>query len=477
MLDRSPIVGDDTAPVLFHGLKPEATDWPTIGEGLRTAHMALCELPVAQIVEAIDETCARWADREFSHRRRARADVVAGTGFSPETVDRSFDVELSNYRADTMTRLLHREFGDPQVLDSFRDSPELGGRALAIGPRVTTAVCSGNVPGLPALSIVRALLVKSAVILKVASGEPAFAAHFVRTLAEINPVLADAVFVTYWPGSDVAALRGAIEQADAVIAYGGDDACAAVRAQLLPHQRYVEHGHKVSVGIAMQDYIASVGLREVARRAANDVSMFNQHACISPQVYLVEQGTPSARDFAEALSDALAEYAAACPLGTVQTADAAALQMYRATMAWTAASAPDRGFWRPTGLDWAVTFVPELHSVPGTGNRVVSVVPITDTADIMRALRPLGRQLQNVGLGALGVEFQTLATDLGRLGASRVSEPGRMSSPSVIWRHDGVQCVSALVRWCDIEMHGEAAVPPRDQLQKYVNRQTRFNVE
>ena len=40
----------------------------------------------------------------------------------------------------------------------------IGGKTIAVGPRITLAIFSGNVPGLPALSIVRALLVKSAVI-------------------------------------------------------------------------------------------------------------------------------------------------------------------------------------------------------------------------------------------------------------------------------------------------------------------------
>ncbi|MCX5233513.1 acyl-CoA reductase [Streptomyces sp. NBC_00233] len=456
-LHRANVDSGDDAPLRYYGLRPAAQDWPELREGLSKAHEALRQLTVAQIVEALDKTCLRWANRDFVHRVKARQDVVAATGFSPEAVDRSFDVELGNYRAETLNKVLRRELGDPEVLDRFKDDSELSGHTLAVGPRLTTVVCSGNVPGLPALSLVRAMLVKSAVIVKVASGEPTFAAHFVRSLAEVNPILADAVIVTYWRSDDVAALHGAVEQSDAVIAYGGSEACSAIRAHLGPHQRYVEHGHKVSAGAVTQNYLASVGLQEVARRAAEDISTFNQHACIAPQVFLVEQGRSSARDFAEALAQAMAEHAADIPLGTVPAADAAALQIRRASMAWTAATDVESGFWRAPGLDWTVTLAPELVAVHGTGNRMVSVIPVATASDIPHALRPLASQLQNVGLGAVGEEFWTVAAELGQLGACRISEPGRMATPSVVWRHDGMPCVSRLVQWCDIEMHSETA--------------------
>ncbi|MEU5835643.1 acyl-CoA reductase [Streptomyces diacarni] len=461
-------VGGDAPDGRYYGLRPAPGQWQGLGEGLRAAHESLRAMPVDRIVEAFDRTCSRWADHGFAHRVRARADIVAATGFSAQAVDHGLDVELSNYRAKTLYRVLRRELGDPGVLDGFTADRELGGHTMALGPRVTTAVCSGNVPGLPALSLVRALLVKSAVILKVASGEPTFAVHFLRSLAEVDPALADAVVVTYWPSQDTATLRGAMEQADAVIAYGGDDACAAVRAHLRPHQRYVEHGHKVSVGVLTGDYLADVGLREVAGRVAEDVSTFNQHACVAPLAYLVESRDPSPRDVAEALARAMAEYAADCPLGLLSSTDAAALQLRRANMAWAAASSPGGGFWRSAGLDWTVTLAPDLLSVQGAGNRTVGVVPVRDTRHILSELRPLADRLQNIGLGASGDRFWTLASALGRLGASRISEPGRMAGPSVVWRHDGMPCLSLLLRWCDIEMHPQARhrvkTPAKDEV-------------
>lgn len=441
--------------LLAHCACPVVAQWDAIGEGLRRAQRALRALPIARVIAALDAVAARFCDRADPVRLRSRDAVVASTGFSPEAVERSFDVELANYRAAALRRLMRRELGCPEAVDGFQHDEALGGKTVAVGPRITLALFTGNVPGLPALSLVRALLVKSAVIAKVASGEPTFAAHFAQALAEEEPVLGAALLITYWDRADHGALRGALSQADAVIGYGGEAACAALRAQLLPGQRYIEHGHKLSVGVLSKGYVEAVGLAEVGQRVARDVSTFNQHACIAPQAYLVEGSVAEAARVAEAIAQALGADAASCPLGTLDGSAAAGLQLQRTAAAWAAATDPARGLWRAQGLDWTVILDRDVSSVSGSGNRVVRVVPLAALDGLSQALAPIARYLQNVGLGVLGEAFLPIAEHLARLGACRVSEPGRMAEPSVIWKHDGEACLARLVRFCDIEMHRE----------------------
>jgi hypothetical protein len=437
--------------------RPHTAQWSGIGDGLRSTQQALRAVPVARIIAAIDCVSRRWLDRKFEPRCRSREQVVMATGFSAEAVERSFDVELRNYQGDFLERTLRRELGTALVLDDFQPDEDLAGSRMAIGPRITLGVFTGNVPGLPALSLVRALLVKSAVIAKVASGEPTFAARFVRTLADVEPLLGDAIMVTYWDRDDAASLRGALSQADAVIAYGSDAACAAIRAQVSPQQRYVEHGHKVSVGILARSYLDAVGVEHAARSVATDVSVFNQHACIAPQTYLVQGDLAAARTMAHGIAAALEQYAHSCPLGTLDASDAATLQLRRTTAAWAAATRPECDLWQAPGLDWTVVLEPSLDAVSGAGNRVLRVVPVRDMQEALQKLRPIAGHLQNIGLGALGSEFWHTAQELARMGACRISEPGAMAEPSMMWRHDGEPCVARLLRWCDIEMHRAAA--------------------
>jgi hypothetical protein len=437
-------------------MRPTAGGWRVLGDGLRLAAEALHGMAVEEIVSALNRVAERWSNRRWPYRRAVRDLVAEATGFSSETIDRSFDVELRNYRAGELWRALRRELGDPAVLDGFQPDRVLRGRTMGLGPRVTLQILTGNVPGLPALAIVRALLVKSAVIAKVASGEPTFAAGFARSLADVDPRLGDAVVVTYWERSDQQALAAAVDQADAVVAYGGLEACAAIRLAARPDQLFVEHRQRVSVGLLSREYLAAKGPTEVARLVAEDVCAFNQHACIAPQAYFVEGDAATARLFGGELADALERYGRRCPLGRLSEGEAAAMQMRRAGQQWKAVACPDADMWQADSLEWTVAVEPDPLRDGMVGNRFVRLVPVASLQSALAMLRPFGSSLQNVGLGARHDEMPALATALARLGASRICEPGRMREPSLAWRHDGRMRLSELVRWCDVEMHAWA---------------------
>lgn len=458
-LERFEIAGADGAE-RWLCLRPRKSSWGALEQGLRKAADVLQGMPIAEIVGAIDRVSALWCDRRFEARARSLERVVAATGFSPEAVERSFDVELRNYRADSLWRTLRRELGDPAVLDGFVHNADLAGRGRAIGPGITLTVFTGNVPGLPALSIVRALLVKSAVLAKVASGEPTFAAAFTRTLAEEDARLSDALAITYWDRNDRATLDLALAHSDAVIAYGGEAAVRAVRQAIPDARRFVEHGHKISVGLVSRAYRQQLGDAELARRIAVDVSTFNQHACIAPQSYLVEADGGEAEALLSEVAQALGSYARECPLGELPQQDAAELQLRRAAHAWAAAAEGDGADFRSApGLDWTVSLGRTLASDAGGGNRFLRIVPVAALPEALEQIRPYGEHLQNVALGALGDELEASAERLARLGASRICEPGRMAEPSLMWRHDGRMCVADLVRWCDVEMHAQLDGP------------------
>ncbi|WP_367128105.1 acyl-CoA reductase [Saccharothrix sp. HUAS TT1] len=435
-----------SGPHEWRGVRP--ADWAAVGAGLRAAHDELRRLPVRRIVAAVDAAADLWAKRDFTARRATVRDAALVTGMSEETIDRALDAELGNLRAESLLAALTRELGDPEVLDDFR------GGTTAIGPRTALAVFAGNVPGLPARSLVRALLVKATVIAKIPAREPHFTAAFLRTLHDVEPVLADAVVATYWDRDDEAVLDAALEQSDAVIAYGGDEACAAIRAKAGPDRLYEEHAHKLSFGIVSAEYATAHGPAEVARRIAADCSDFDQQACLSPQVYLVQRN--HAREIAEHLAAAMRREARDSPPGTMDDAGATVLQHRRLVAEWRAATSDTGEVWAPDGLEWTVVLDDALMPLSGAGNRVARIVSVPDLATAVDQVRPFARHFQNVGLGAVGEEFRRTARELALLGASRVTAPGSMAKPSMVWRHDGQPRIAGLVRWCDIELHPEA---------------------
>jgi hypothetical protein len=441
-------------------LQPLADRWSDIVAGLQSAADALRAMPVADIVDAIGTVAGRWCDPAWPHRRDAIDRIVAATGLSPEVVGRSLDVELRNYRPDSLWATLRRELGDPRVLDGFVADPLLPGQTCATGPRVMLQILTGNVPGLPALAIIRALLVKSAVIAKVGSGEPTFAASFAASLAEIDPRLGDAVLVTYWGRSDTQVLAAAAEHVDCVTAYGGTETCAEVRRHVRSDQQFFEHGHKVSLGLVARGYLERVGAAEIARRIAQDASMFNQLACIAPQAYLIAAPAATVRHVGELTAAAMEDYCRSAPLGRLSIDDAMVLRLRRSAQAWRAATEDESGIWTSSGADWTVAVQSEFPTAAGTGNRFITLVPVETLSHGLAMIRPFGAFLQNVALGCSDDELLPISHQLARFGAARLCEPGRMSEPSLMWRHDGRMCLAELVRWCDIEMHAGLAVAP-----------------
>jgi hypothetical protein len=432
--------------------RPAAAGWDAAGVGLRDAAARLRAMKAEEIIAAIGGVAERWCDRTWPVRRQTRDAVVAATGFSPQAVDHSFDLELRNYRADALHRTVQRELGDLCVLDRFHPEPTLAGATIAFGPAVTLAVLTGNVPGLPALPIVRALLVKSAVIAKVASGEPTFAAAFARSLHEADPRLGAALLVTYWRRDEHDLLERALDQAEAVIAYGSEAACAAVRRRVRPGQRYVEHGHKLSIGYLSRAFRAEVGDATAARLIAADTCAFNQQACIAPQAYFVE-GTPAqVAQLGERLAGALHAHDATCPLGEVAAADQRALRYSHLCHAWQQAATGRTWIWRDPAMQWTAVVCDEVDFTSSHA-RFMRLVPVTSLADVERILSPHRGYLQNCAVGVTRAEFPGAARRLAELGASRLCDPGRMAEPSMMWRHDGMMCVAALLRWCDVEMH------------------------
>ncbi len=437
--------------------RPRPGQWAAAAQRLRQAGERLRRIPIAEIVSAIDRVASRWCDPSWPVRQAVRDRVAAVNGFSRAAVDRSFDLELRNYRADSLWRTLRRELGDPQVLDAPRPDAELPGATMAIGPDLVLAVFTGNVPGLPALSIVRSLLVKAPVVAKVASGEPTFAAAFAKSLYEERPELGEALLVTYWGREERDLLAELAREVDVVVAYGGRDAIRSLREALPATIKTIEHGHKLSFGYLSKAYVDRRGIAEIGRAVAADVAAFNQHACIAPQTYFVEGTIDEARTVAGAVASALARDAVTCPLGDLRTGDAAHLRLARVHAEWRTAASEARDVWHDDALEWTVVVDDALTLPDGMGNRFLRVVPVDGLESLLAQLRPLRAYLQNVGLGCTEDDLGEATRALAMLGASRVCEPGRMPEPSMMWKHDGMACVASLVRFCDVEMHAGSA--------------------
>lgn len=409
----------------------------------------LARRPVAEIVAVIGRVAARLLDPADELRVTAERALPAITRYSPEMVRRVLDRMAADWLPDRLRALLRAELGDAEVLDGFRAVAGRPGRAIAFGPRLAAHVFSGNVPGVAVTSIVRSLLVKAATVGKTAAGEPLLPALFARGVAEEDAELGACIAIAYWPGSDDALTAAALEDADAVIVYGGADAVDSVRRKAPSGARFLAYGPRLSFGVVARERMTEDAAADVACAAALDAATFDQQGCVSPHVFYVEEGGEvGAREWARLLAREMEAVERALPRGSLSPGEAAAIFQLRARAEFT----PGADLHAPReGTAWTVVHDPDPAFEASCLNRVVRVKPVADLAAVPALVAEYAHLLQTVGITAPPERTAELAAALGRLGASRVAPLGQMAWPPPWWHHDGHPPLRELVRWCDLE--------------------------
>ncbi len=371
--------------------------------GLRRRHAGMLSLmPQAEVVAALSEIGRRWRDPTYPLRREAETWTEP---FPFAMVQVSLDALLASLTPDALGALIAAE----DVLDA-RGYPVIG------------HVIAGNTPLLAWVSVIRALLVRSASLVKLPSNASArWAYAFHQSLAEVAPELAVCVSFAEWPGGTQALDAALCTSSDLVMAHGSNATLRDLQALCPAETPFIGYGHRVSLGLLLPDADAE----DAARGFAKDVLIYDQGGCLSPQTLYVLGDFDAAKRFAAVLADALAAACAEYPLPVRAAAAAGAVLEARALAHMEGGAA----LWEDDARRWTVIARPEsiFRGSPTYG--VVSVQPLASLQDLPEALSAVAGRLQGCAV----------AGDLeGYLpGVSYLCRPGEMQAPPLAWRQDG----------------------------------------
>ncbi|MEX0907956.1 MAG: acyl-CoA reductase [Gemmatimonadota bacterium] len=432
------------APVLV----PAAID--AICAGLLRAADTLRNMPADRIVAAIDSAARRLGDDAVPRRHVLRS-LTAITGYAPAMAAHVLDRMCLDWQAPQLLLLLESEFGGADATRMFVPHAAAGARLRAFAPPLGFHVFSGNVPGVNVTSIVRALLVRSAVLGKSAAAEPVLAPVFARLLSEADPAVGACVAVTCWTGGDEVREAAVMRHASLVVHYGGADAIASLRSRADPQVRFVEHGPRISFAIidgAAPDHERAQAASDLARA----VALFDQQGCVSPQLAYV-LGTPAdARSFAARVAAAFDRIALELPRGRLDAGDAAAVREFRTRAEFAAIGGGDVELWAGSNMDYSVVYTANPQFEGTCLNRTLLVKPADSIDEVVRRARPFSAFLQTVGIAGLdGGRLAAAAEHLAGIGATRITPIPAMPWPPVTWHHDGRGPLTELVRWVDLE--------------------------
>jgi hypothetical protein len=442
---KIPLVGRTTIETLAHHLRESRKTY-------------LARMPIERVINVLDEASRKWLERSYPLRKFALKTIPAITRFSREVVEASIDAEMESSLKDDIWRALRSEIKNPLFLDDFQYSPELAGYSRAFGPELIVALFSENIPALPHLLFMRSALVKAACLGKVATGEPTFAPLYLKTIEEIDPEMAKCMAVLCWRGGEEDVEDAAFHQADVVILFGGVETCRTLLEKIPRPVKALVHGHKLGFGVIGRKRLSRQGLEELAAAVAIDCSMFDQRACLAPHVYYLEEGGEvSPREFCQALAKAMEVINQRMPRGKISPGEASTINQLRATYEFRELNGEDvRLLASPHGTDWTVVYErdPGIFS-PSPLNRFIRVYGVKDIFQIPLALRSLGPFLQNAAVAIGDEREKELMNILGGLGVARMTSPGKMALPTMMWHHDGISPLASLLRWCDVEKKDE----------------------
>lgn len=414
--------------------------------GLRRARERLLERPVRDLAAVLGTVGARFLEAGDPLRREALELLPSDAGISDAMARAVLDGMAVDWSSERLLALLNAELDDGSALDGFvRD--QSGRRTRALGFALSVHVCAGTVPGVSVTSMIRALLCKSAVLLKPGAGDRVLPALFQRGFTEADPTLAAASAVAYWQGGSGDPMeRIALAEADLVVVYGGEEAVTRVRALARATTPVVVYPHRVSFAV-----VGRSGLGSAAPDAAKAVALFDQRGCVSPHAFYVLAPEAEAELFAAGLARELARLEDELPSGTLEAAESSRLQQLRGTAEMESAAGRGR-MWSGGQFSWTVLFSPDASFEPSCLGRTVRVVAVDSVEKVLESAAPFRRYLQTVGVHGLSVdESERLADGLARLGAVRIAPLARAPWPPPWWHHDGAGPLRAMLRWTDFE--------------------------
>ncbi|GMR13390.1 MAG: acyl-CoA reductase [Gemmatimonadota bacterium] len=423
-------------------------------ECLRSSREALVSRAVRDIAASLGAVGARFGSAGDPLREEALSLLPRTAGVSPPMAELVLDGMARDWTVPRLLEVLEAEFADPCVLDTFQAGAK--GSFRALGPPLTLHIGAGTVPGVSVTSLIRALLVKSAVLVKPGLGDVVLPNLYLRGLQEHDPEIAAAAAALYWPGGGSSTSDGeaaALAEADAVIVYGGDDTICDVRSRTPASARIVVYHHRLSLGlVGVEALVCEVMARETVSSVARAVATFDQRGCVSPHLVYVEQGgVVSPAGLAGLLAEALEALERELPSGSTTPEEASAIHQVRGATELRIAAREDVAMYSGGEAQWTVIYEPEPDFKPSCLNRVVRVAPIRSLMEVVPHLASVRRHLQTVAVLGAGEQQAELHEALARAGVLRITGFDDAPWPPPWWHHDGMGPLTTLVRWIDAE--------------------------
>jgi len=424
---------------------------------LRIAARNLRPLKLSYILEILGRLSQLWAPGTAYHRHAAA--MLSGA-----LSDRAIEAALAGLSLGLTPEVaaagLSRELGRVDLLDTWQADDHGIRHVRGYSRGVVAQILAGNVFLGGAIALGQALLTRNAVLLKLSREDSGFTALFAEALREEDPqgTIAAALAVCSWDSRSEELNEVVRAEADGVVVWGGAAAIAAYPADRC-RGRVIHYGPRLGVGLVLAGADLSTALPSLAW----DVALWEQQACSSPRLLLVEDADGERtlpRQVASGLVEALAAIRPTLPPRPRSLDEKAEVLSIRELAWWT----EQAEVFAPEGsMDHTVLLARCPPQEVPIGYRTVIIVPIPDLAQVPAALSPYRTGLQTAVLAAPPERWPGAMDVLVEAGLTEVAAAGAAAARFLGLPHEGDFALRRLVRLIGIDLGaGPLTYPGRD---------------
>jgi hypothetical protein len=303
-------------------------------------------------------------------------------------------------------------------------------------------ITAGNVPEVPIISALRAVLTKSAAVIKLPNGAILPGAMLAIAAYEAAPdhPITQNLSLVYWQGGDETIENPLFAPGafDRIVVWGGPSAVAAVQSKN-PFTKTISLNPRYGISLIGKEAFSGE-LKETVERAIPDVAAYNQKACISSLVHYVEGTEEQANEYARLLQQTLKRHDDNAPNFTSPETKGQVKRMKRGHYAAA------QWYLNCDGDDFtsgAVVIAGEFDILDHPASRLVMVRPVAKLDD---ALKYINQNVSAVGIFP-EARRQELKDRILARGVSSVFPLGQCEKVFAGMPHDGMMILNQLVDW------------------------------
>ncbi len=307
-------------------------------------------------------------------------------------------------------------------------------------------ITAGNSPIVAPMAAVEGLLSGNINILKVAGNLGEFATEVLLRLCRA-PSIADRIYMLRIRSSQKELMRGLMDRADCISAWGGEEAIEAIRKEAPRGTPVVEWGHKISFAYVTPSCFDM----DTARMLARSICRNEQQSCSSPQCVLLDTCSREEVDrMATLLSEALDEARETLPRIAPDAAESAEIatvkELHRSDLYFN-----DGDVVEDPQHTYRILVSYGTKFMPSPLFRTVWLSPL-ERGGLTSGLRGMRRYLQTCGLACTLDELEEVSSALYRAGVQRITPVGSMSASYAGEPHDGGFALPKFMRRVSMRM-------------------------